>query len=312
MMRPTAERKISKLTLGTVQLGIPYGINNREGMLTEEQGLRLLELAWSEGITSFDTAAGYGRAEALLGRFSRGKSPFIITKLKTGVGGRIDPDKLEQNMRKEAIDSLKLLGVSSIPLLMLHNTDVLKEHGDAIEAGLRSLRKEGLIERAGISVAYNTEEEYSLIGSRLLNDLYEAVQLPMNLLDHRPLRNGWLRKLKERGKLVFVRSVFLQGLILMQPNELGKTMAKAKSPLMELHDLAGKYRFPLPQMAVSFVRDCGSADSLIIGAETEGQIRENLRLMAGPPLPEELREEILNRFANIDDAVITPHLWAPR
>ncbi|GIP31912.1 aldo/keto reductase [Paenibacillus sp. J2TS4] len=311
-MEPNAELKVSGLTLGTVQLGIPYGINNRGGMPSEEQALRLLELAWNEGITSFDTAAGYGRAEALLGRFSRGKSPFIITKLKMGAGGRLDPDHLEQDMRRQAIDSLQLLGMSSIPLLMLHNTDVLKEHGDVVEDGLRSLRKEGLIERAGISIAFNTEEEYSVIGSRLLDDLYEAVQLPMNLLDHRPLRNGWLRKLKEKGKVVFVRSVFLQGLILMQPKELGETMAKAKAPLMGLHELAGKYGFPLSQMAVSFVRDCGGVDSLVIGAETEEQIRENLRLMAGPPLPEGLREELLNRFAHVDDAVITPHLWTAR
>lgn len=61
--------KISELTLGTVQLGIPYGINNKYGMPTFSQSEEILQTAIDHGVVSFDTAKGYGKSEAVLGQF---------------------------------------------------------------------------------------------------------------------------------------------------------------------------------------------------------------------------------------------------
>jgi aryl-alcohol dehydrogenase-like predicted oxidoreductase len=46
----------------------------------------------------------------------------------------------------------------------------------------------------------------------------ELVQLPANLLDQRFLRSGWLDRLQDLGCEIHVRSLFLQGLLLMQPD----------------------------------------------------------------------------------------------
>ena len=61
--------KISELTLGTVQLGLAYGVNNYRGMPSFEESSAILDTALSEGIISFDTAQAYGESETVLKRY---------------------------------------------------------------------------------------------------------------------------------------------------------------------------------------------------------------------------------------------------
>ena len=61
--------KISALTLGTVQLGLAYGVNNDKGMPSFEESSAILDTALAAGILSFDTARGYGESELVLKRY---------------------------------------------------------------------------------------------------------------------------------------------------------------------------------------------------------------------------------------------------
>ena len=60
------KNKISKITLGTVQLGMNYGINNADGKPSEELASQVLGTAIAGGITSFDTSSDYGTREKKL------------------------------------------------------------------------------------------------------------------------------------------------------------------------------------------------------------------------------------------------------
>ena len=57
-----------RLVLGTVQLGMPYGIANRLGKPSQEVATSIVRTAWSKGIREFDTAQGYGDSETVLGK----------------------------------------------------------------------------------------------------------------------------------------------------------------------------------------------------------------------------------------------------
>ena len=75
--------KISALTLGTVQFGLAYGINNDKGMPSFEESARIIDTALNEGIVSFDTARGYGESESVLGKYfkTETREKTIITKV---------------------------------------------------------------------------------------------------------------------------------------------------------------------------------------------------------------------------------------
>ena len=74
-----------KLCLGTVQFGLPYGVTNQAGQVTEEEVRRILHLAASSGINMLDTAQAYGTAESVLGRNWPTDAPRrLISKLPAG------------------------------------------------------------------------------------------------------------------------------------------------------------------------------------------------------------------------------------
>ena len=65
------------MILGTVQFGIPYGISNVHGQVSETEINRILDLACESGISILDTASLYGNSEELLGKFVEGRFNLI-------------------------------------------------------------------------------------------------------------------------------------------------------------------------------------------------------------------------------------------
>ena len=54
--------------MGTVQLGLDYGINKKKKP-SKEESIKILECAYNNGIKIFDTAQAYGTAEEIIGEF---------------------------------------------------------------------------------------------------------------------------------------------------------------------------------------------------------------------------------------------------
>ena len=76
--------KVSSMTIGTVQLGLNYGIANNGGQPDEAKSFSMLRAAFENGITSLDTARAYGNSEDVIGRFLKtweGPLPYITTKV---------------------------------------------------------------------------------------------------------------------------------------------------------------------------------------------------------------------------------------
>ena len=62
---------ISRLCLGTAQLGLDYGVANASGRPDTMACDKLLERAIERGVLYWDTARAYGDAEERIGRFLR-------------------------------------------------------------------------------------------------------------------------------------------------------------------------------------------------------------------------------------------------
>lgn len=309
MGEPKNAAPLPKLTLGTVQLGLPYGIHNHDGMPSEERSFGILREAWKGGVVCYDTAAAYGQSEDVLGRFFEGKRPTIVTKIHLNPEPGASVEQIEREMRSSIEQSLSRLRINSIPVVMLHNTRIMEHFGDKVTDAFQTMLREGLIGQAGISVATNTEDEYRYLSVYLEHPAYEAIQLPMSVLDHRPVVNGCLGRLAGAGKTVYVRSVFLQGLLYMKEDEVPDHLHEAKPLVRSLQDLSERHGVSIAQMAVSYIRDLEGVDSLVIGAETEAQVRANLELVEGPALSGRLREEIAERFSSVPEYVVTPPVW---
>ncbi|MDO8685509.1 MAG: aldo/keto reductase, partial [Clostridiales bacterium] len=154
--------RISRFTLGTVQLGMEYGIANRSGKPGLERSFEILTTALDEGVNCFDTANIYGNSEEILGKYfssmhSGKKPPLITTKFKIDPAGDTSHMGIEKQMYGLVEKSLHKIKIRAIPVYMLHNAKDMSLYGNAVRETLEKMKTEGLIEKAGVSV-YNPEE----------------------------------------------------------------------------------------------------------------------------------------------------------
>jgi len=252
-----------KITLGTVQFGIQYGISNTHGVPSDSELESIFSVASDLGIQQLDTAKAYGNAEERIGQLSNSKFD-IITKFPN-----VDS---KEDLEIALSESLQKLNVSSIYGYLAHNADVLIQNPSLWEILLEA-KKEGKIKKIGYSL-YTPEQLEQLLD---LNCIPDLVQLPYSILDRKFEKQ--LSILKQLGTEVHVRSVFLQGLYFMNPNKLPEKLQPLQDSLVELKNLCIENNVSVGEVALNYVISNPNIDKLVIGIETAEQLRENINLV---------------------------------
>jgi aryl-alcohol dehydrogenase-like predicted oxidoreductase len=302
--------RISRLTLGTVQLGMPYGIANKSGQPDEHLARQVLDAAANGGIVSYDTAQGYGSSESVLGRYFESRSGFtLISKMLLNLDALASEAEIERCLTEKIEGSLKRLKLKQIPVMMLHHASDLLKYGRKLTEACRSLVRNGYARKCGVSFGADSVPLTREIWSVARNPLFEAIQVPVNVLDHRLLASGLLQEMNEAGKIIFARSIYLQGLLFLETGKIPAGLEEAGPWLDRLRDIAEREGMTLPEMAMAYVRDLPQVHSLVIGAEAPGQIVNNLAWFHGPAISEHVRHEISAIAANVPERIISPHLW---
>lgn len=302
--------KFSAMTLGTVQLGMNYGIANQEGKPSEEKSFSILAAALEGGITSLDTARAYGDSEQVIGRFLKqwkGNVPAIVTKVRKLEGST--PKELEKFVTESVETSLENLGVSKVDAVMLHGAQDPVIHGEACADAVKALIDHGYTDKVGVSV-YTAGD----IEGMLPYDIFSVTQVPMSIFDQRLIAGGSIEKLRQRDYTVFVRSVFLQGLFFLDPDTMTDPilMEHAAPKIRLLRQIAGELGLTVEQLAVAFIRDCAGVTSLVLGADTPEQVKANIAAFDTPTLDEEVSRVLEKKFADVDIPAIMQILSRPK
>lgn len=201
-----------RLGLGGAQFGMAYGATNALPPPDDRELGRVLERAAAAGIGYIDTAPAYGDSEERIGRAIGDDTRFRLgTKTITPSGG-MSGGAVRDGIRR----SLDRLRRTRLDLLTVHHADALS-HPDwrEIVQALRDAREAGLTDRIGVSIYDPTELD--LVIERLAP---EVVQVPINPLDRRFIDPACLDRLRRHGIRLHARSVFLQGLLLAEPEAL--------------------------------------------------------------------------------------------
>lgn len=198
----------SRVAIGTVQFGLRYGVANQVGMVSAENAEKILKSALLHGVSTLDTAISYGASEEILGQIGI-ESWQVISKLP-----RI-PDGVEDiagHILQQVESSLSRLNIQSLDGLLMHNPgQLLESSGHIIYNTLCDMRRQGLIKNIGISI-YDPQD----LNALLSNMDFNIVQAPLNIFDQRMLNSGWINELDKRKIAFHARSIFLQGLLLME------------------------------------------------------------------------------------------------
>lgn len=288
-----------KLGLGTVQFGMDYGISNRAGQTSAKEVVDVLSVAHSKRVQIIDTAALYGSSEVVLGNSLPAVHSFkLVTKTIRFDAERItinDAALLEQAFER----SLQSLRCSSLYGLLIHNADdLLSENGYLLMDAMLRLRQRGLVEKIGVSV-YNPEQ-IDEISKQFMLDI---IQLPVNIFDQRLIKNGQLARLKSAGIEIHARSIFLQGLLLMEPEHLHPYFKSIKSKLIKYHQLLHELGVTPVAAALGFATGLAEIDYAICGVNNHRQLME----ICSDLKP--LATELFKDFAMDCEEIINPALW---
>jgi aryl-alcohol dehydrogenase-like predicted oxidoreductase len=296
-------KTVSRLVLGTAQLGMPYGIANRTGQPDFETAMSLIKTAWENGIREFDTAQAYGESEAVLGRALSSLGISNDVRIITKLDPELEPLQ-KQDIKKAIKRSLKRLQIPSLYGLMLHREEWLDYLNNGLEKTLRALVLDGSVQHLGVSL-YKPAKALQALQS----DIFDMIQVPANILDRRFADAGVFNLADEKGKQVYIRSVFLQGLLLMKPEDLPSNMVFAKDTMGKIGSLCAQYQYTPQKIALLYIKGKYPHAKIILGVEKPIQLEQNLNIWKDNFTSIfEINE--FDSLSIVDERIINPSLWS--
>ncbi len=292
--------QVSEIGFGAWAIGGSWGEEVEEAI-----ALDALRAAADAGVTFFDTADVYGggRSESLIGQFlaeRAGEKLFVATKM--GRAGDFAPTY--EVMERTARASAKRLGVEALDLVQLHCLPLDVMRGE-VWGNFERLKSVGLIQNFGASVE-SVEEAlfcihhtscaslqviFNIFRQKLVDELLPiAEQNNVGIIARVPLASGILTG-KFGANHTFSpddhRSFNANG----QSFNAGETFAGV--PFERGVELADKVQAmvgedaPLAAKSLRWILDFPAVSTVIPGAKTAAQARENTRASALPPLAED-------------------------
>ena len=271
-----------KLALGTAQFGLSYGVANQNGQVDLEAGRKIVRMAAASGIDTIDTAIAYGESEQRLGEIGVGDFK-IITKLPAIPAECVNiPAWVSQNLTA----SLQRMGLSKLDGVLLHQpSQLLEKRGQEIYDALLQVQSAGLVNKIGVSI-YEPKELADLM-SRFSIDI---VQAPFSILDQRLRTSGWLDKLAQLNVELHVRSIFLQGLLLMNKTNRPQKFDRWNTFWIQWHTYLMTSGYSALRACLAFVLSEKKIHRIVVGFESLTQLEECLRatnedLTSSVPIP---------------------------
>jgi D-threo-aldose 1-dehydrogenase len=311
-----------RLVLGRLGYGAA-AVGNLYRAVDDESARKLLDAAWDAGIRYYDTAPHYGLglSERRLGEMlqRRPREEFVVS---TKVGRLLVPDPdgaarrdddifevpadhrrvwdfSEAGVRRSLEDSLGRLGLDSVDVLYLHDVERSgKDVAEVVDSGvaaLARLREEGLVRAIGVGTA-----DLGAVERAVRTDAIDLVMLPGRYTLLEAPGKDVVALCQERGVDIVNVAVFNSGLLATpEPSEASHYEYREVPPdkLRRAQDLARTCRelgVDLPTAALQFSARHPAVVSVVVGADTPEQIRQNARRMRSP-VPEELWQVLADR-----------------
>jgi len=294
---------ISRLALGTVQFGLAYGLAAGHQQVVSDDVEQILTDARQAGITLLDTAASYGESESVIGaskatRFFQVISKTLPIRQPVLTGAHLDQIKAAFAQSLTRLDRSRLEG------LLVHDAqDLLAQGGDGLWTWMDGLKSQGVLGRIGISV-YDSEIARLLAGRYAV----DIVQIPFNLFDQRIAHDGFMDFCRNHSIAVHARSIFLQGVALMQADDLPANLSGLRPNLQRLEALVKTTQRSAPDLALAYVAQCPEIEQIIAGVHHPSQLAQLvnawLRL-------DSLKAKAIawDTFHCADHRLVDPRLW---
>ncbi len=297
--------QVSEISLGTVELGMDYGIPVRGEHLqpSEVDAARTLNCALDLGINLIDTAQAYGESEAIIGRAlkSRRNEYILATKISSLSWAGYTGKELQKQMEASITESLRALQTDIIDLLYIHNaTPELIQCGEIVEIMQRA-REAGYARFIG-TTTYGEAAPLAV----LEDGRFDCIQVAYNLLD-RQLEERVLPLAKANDIGVVIRSVLLKGALTYRYAHLPEELRELRETVNKVNSLCSAQNSSLPELAYRFVLAHPAVSTALVGTGRVHELKEIVSLAGRDPLPLELLSDI--REISVSPDQLNPGTW---
>lgn len=296
--------KLSAFCLGCAQFGQEYGIANKL-ILKEREIKTIINKSIESDINFFDTAADYGKSEEILGKCLtpfKNKDLVIATKIKYIKSKKLDKNIIKKAVQNSLESSLKKLRRNHLDIVYIHQYQLFSKFPGVFLEVLRGYRKKGLIRYIGISL-YESKE----IDKALKYNEIDVFQIPYNVLNRTFEESGKISLLKKHKKLITIRSVFLQGLFFMEPNNLPEYFGPIRETLRNFYREVKKYFNSKEQFFLGYVLS-KNFGPVILGISSVSQLLRNLKIFNASFNKNEFRA-VEKETLNLKSIYIDPRQW---
>ncbi len=255
---------MKRLILGTANFCDSYGIMNKK--MCQSEIIKILKYCLKNNINSFDTAPAYGQYVDLVGNFLKKKKINLISKTPI----IFDENKIDELIGQSIKKTLNCFTIESIETLLIHNVkNFTKMKPEISVKTLINLKNEGKVKKIGVSI-YDAKE-FEIVCDFFIPDV---VQLPINILDQRVIKNGLLEKIKKKDCEVHARSIFLQGLLLSDYSKIPKKLSALKQSLLLIDEICERNSLKRLKLFLEFIFSIKEIDAVVFGVESKNNLVE--------------------------------------
>lgn len=298
--------EISRVGLGTVEIGIADYAVGQKGLMPETDAIRLLQEVVDLGVTYIDTARGYGLAEERIGKSGITKKDGVVIGTKCAQFLKQEPDlrgaELEKRIRDEIDTSRTNLDKETLQLVQIHME--LPDYTDLRELVeiMQKLKDEGKIAHVGIA----TRGKDVPMAAMDIN-FFETIQTAYSIVDQRMAASVLPRAQKEHVGVIN-RSALLKGSLTPARINLPERLQPLKDVADKAELIAKELGIDLPQLAIRFCLSNPAVSTVLIGTTKSHRIEQALEALTAGSLPSDVLQE-LEKIAITDPDQIDPARW---
>ena len=252
---PRNQQKV--IYVGTANFNKNYGFWQRSSVFKINDLYKLFFEIQNNGNIFLETSQNYEGVEELIGKYAKGK---LLDKITT----KISPDKYDtaSSIVSMVNKSLEKVGQESFYSVLLHNPEILScENTADIVTGLENCINLGLTKSIGIS-SYESQQIVQL--KKRFPQLTDF-QINENVVDQKNFKNTDLMTLSKIGNKIFVRSIFLQGNLLVNYSDLPEFLIPQQEIFKKFIELCDSNKVSQIKCCLDYVKQISWSSGIVVG-----------------------------------------------